>query len=147
MYMFVIITYIVPIVLMLIGFRRLALWIAALITMMLVFIVATGIGIGFHWAAGSSEEFRNFKLNLSLARQVEYGGHSLLALAFLYPWAAMVDFFMASTRIGFTTMSIWIFIFQAIGIFTNLMIWGVTAETVREMTHMKYLRDKAEGKA
>lgn len=142
MFAYLLFLYAVPIVVLIVGFPRLGLWLGSWLTMLIVWMFSTYLGaaIGYFDNTGPDEIFRGFQLSTPCydwAMQIK----SLFRMFLVVPWAVFFDAIANTWRFQWHAMSLWVFFFQAIGLFANLLLWGVTASIVKTITVRQQLAD------
>lgn len=145
MFAYLLFLYTVPIVAILVGFPRLGLWLGSWLTMILVWIFSTllGASIGYFDAVGPDTIFHNFAVQTpgyDWALQIK----SLFRMFLVMPWAVFYDAIINTWNLQWHAMSLWIFFFQAIGLFANLMLWGITANIVKTITFRQQLSERGK---
>jgi hypothetical protein len=103
--------------------------------MFIVWMFSTYIGamIGYFDKVGPDEVYSTFTV-LTPCYDWAIKIKSLFRMGLALPWAAFFDAVSNTWRLQWHAMSGWIWFFQAIGTFANLLLWGVTANFVKAIT-------------
>lgn len=147
MIIFAALIYIIPVLILIVGLPRLATWVAALITMIAVYIICTSLGV-FVAALDSkimAAHLGQYSVSSPLFEMV-LKNDSIIRIALLTPAAVFIDLFVHANKISSYAQSNVIYFFQIVSAFINLLIFGVARSIVVNITTNMYLRNKASGR-